>query len=112
MPQNCYVKVTNTLKNEFYDVGPFINSGNDQFYDSHSAINWIYKQVGLIKVNTPDANLTKHRWDYSRDELGNSADIKIEISDFIFEIFNLISQDSHNVINELLVENKIPPGFI
>ncbi|MDN0106256.1 hypothetical protein QVN76_05050 [Yersinia rochesterensis] len=112
MTQNCYVKVTNNSKNEFYDVGPFINSGSQLFSESECAINWIYKQIGLIKVEYPEANLVKHRWCYLKDDFtGPFADIKVEISDFTFEIFTLVDYKYHNVISELVDENHIPLGF-
>lgn len=112
MSKKCYVKVINNINNESYDVGPFIYSGNDSFSESESAIDWIYKQIGLIKVNNPDATLVKHRWNYKNDDfMGISADVKIEIDGFIFEIFELVDQRIQYVINESVEENNIPPGF-
>lgn len=101
MPTHCYVKVFDGNNGKGYDIGPFANSGNDLFSSNDSAINWIYKQIGLIKVNHPDTPLIKHKWLYMKDEfLDVSADVKVEIQNITFEIFNLISP-SHNVIDEL-----------
>lgn len=112
MTNNCYVKVNNKTKDESYDVGPFIESGNEKFSDSESAINWIYKQIGLIKVINPDAILIKHKWNYLKDDfMGPSADIKVEIAEFTFEIFSLKDPRNHDVISEEFEENNIPPGF-
>lgn len=103
MSQHCYVRVKDNIKNENYDVGPFSHSGNESFSESESAITWIYKQIGLIKIQTPDATLIKHRWNYTNEPfLGPKADVLIEIGDFNFEIINLVNYKYYNVLSELI----------
>lgn len=88
-----------------YDVGPFEVSGGLRFSDG--AIDWIYKQVGLLKSKFPDASLIKHRWNYI--EKGNGifgdeaiVDIKVEIAGFTFEIVPLKHPRYANVVSELI----------
>lgn len=101
MTTPCYVKVLNKNNDESYDVGPFDFSGNELASNAASAINWIYKQIGIIKTRNPESPLIKHTWSYVRDEfLGPKANIKIEIDNIIFEIFSLVAPDRHNVIDE------------
>lgn len=110
MTDNCYVRVTNNTKQEYYDIGPFSHSGNEPFSELESAINWVYRQIGLIKVQTPDAKLIKHRWNYDAETFfGSKADIYVEIGDFAFEIINLIDSKYYNVIEELFTQPDISP---
>jgi hypothetical protein len=99
-----YVHVTSSA-GESYDVGPFEVSGGLRFGDG--AIDWIYKQIGLIKTQHPDASLIKHRWNYSEKSgglFGESAivDIKVEIAGFFFEIHPLKTPKYAQVIDELI----------
>ncbi|VUF53814.1 hypothetical protein HYP22_gp42 [Escherichia phage ESSI2_ev015] len=106
MATNCYVRVLDNNTKRVYDVGPFINSGNEAFSGADSAINWIYKQIGLVKIQYPESTLIKHKWDYVKDDFyGPTADVKVEISNFIFEIFKLLPADTQNVINEQITDN-------
>lgn len=109
MTSKCYVKVCDENTHKTYDVGPFDYSGNEFFLQtSNSAINWIYKQIGIIKTQHPEAHLIKHKWTYIIDELcGAEAEVKVEIQNILFEIFILISPDTHNVTNEN-ISHKYP----
>ena len=101
MPTHCYVRVYNGNTEKTYDVGPFEYSGNEAAFHTASAINWIYKQIGIIKTIYPDSPLIKHKWSYIKDDfLGPKADVIVEINNIIFETFNLLSSDMHNVIDE------------
>ncbi|HBL7013942.1 hypothetical protein [Serratia marcescens] len=105
MSQHCYVRVNNNIKNETYDVGPFNYSGNESCFESDSAISWIYKQIGLIKIQNPEAVLIKHRWNYTNDSFwGVKADVLIEIDCFSFEIINLAYYKHHDVLSELITQ--------
>lgn len=111
--QSCYVKIINSKDNSSYDVGPFQNSGSLIFSENKTAIDWIYKQLGLIKTMQPDAMLIKHRWIYKQDDATRaSADIKVELGDFIFEIFNLESVDYKNVVCELIEDQNTMPSWV
>jgi len=112
MKMSCYVKVHNAKEQKIYDVGPFDYSGNQAFLEtSNSAINWIYKQIGIIKTHHPEAPLIKHKWSYTLDEfLGAEAEVKVEIHDISFEIFILTSPDTHNVANENM--NHAYPSWV
>jgi len=99
-----YVHVT-TEGCASYDVGPFDVSGGPRFSDG--AIDWIYKQIGLLKSKYPNAELIKHKWDYRNSGsgfLGEEAvvDINVEIAGFTFEIVPLKSPSSSRVIDELI----------
>ncbi|UNX69476.1 hypothetical protein [Klebsiella aerogenes] len=101
MAINSYVRVYNGNPDESYDVGPFGYGGNESAFHTPSAMNWIYKQIGIIKTKHPDSPLIKHRWSYIQDDfLGPKIDIKVEIHNIIFETFNLVSPEIHNVIDE------------
>ncbi|MDT7849435.1 hypothetical protein Q9292_07420 [Methylophilus sp. VKM B-3414] len=105
-----YVHVTSSA-GESYDVGPFEVSGALRFSDSDAAIDWIYKQIGLIKIQHPDASLIKHRWKYSQKSggiFGEDAvvDIKVEIAEFFFEIHPLKTPKYANVIDELIERDE------
>ena len=87
-----------------YSVGPF--EINDGFAESSKseAVNWIYKQIGIIKTIYPDSQLIKHRWDYGVDQsafvLERKVDIKVEILGYFFEVVSLKLPNSTNVIQE------------
>lgn len=101
MTTHCFVRVLDKNSDSIYDVGPFSHSGNEAFCKSESAINWIYKQIGIIKTQYPDSSLIKHNWSYIKDDFfGPKADVKVEIQNIVFETYNLLSPDTHNVINE------------
>lgn len=112
MSKNCYVRVTNSINQEVYDVGPFSYSGNEPFTESESAITWIYKQIGLIKIQAPEATLIKHRWNYTNEPFdGAKADILVEIGGFNFEIINLVDYKYHNVLSELVTKADSSADF-
>lgn len=102
MAQKCYVKVYDGNTQKTYDVGPFDYSGNQVYTPANnSAINWIYKQIGIVKTQHPEAHLIKHKWSYITDAfLDSEAEVKVEINNILFEIFILTSPDTKNVINE------------
>lgn len=101
MKNHCYIRVYDGNVNKIYDVGPFDYSGNEPFFQTESAINWIYKQIGLIKTKYPDSPLIKHKWCYVKDDFsGSKVDIRVEINNIMFETFNLLSPETHNVIDE------------
>jgi hypothetical protein len=96
-----------------YDVGPFEASGG-AFRMADSAIDWVYKQIGLLKSKYPDAILIKHRWNYKaegRGPFGDEAivDIRVEIAGFTFEIVPLRTPKYTNVIEEL-IEPRLADG--
>lgn len=97
-----YVHVS--VENEVgYDVGPFDISGGCRFSDG--AIDWIYKQIGILKSKFPESVLVKHRWNYKAKGagvFGNEAvvDIKVELAGFTFEIVPLKTPTHTNVIEE------------
>ena len=105
MSEKCFVKVSNNSNHTFYEVGPFEYSGNQIFNESNSAINWIYKQIGIIKTQSNDAELIKHKWNYNKNDFESTAEIKVEIGNFIFETVILIDPQYHNVINETFATN-------
>lgn len=99
-----YVQVS-TDDGSSYNVGPFDVSGGLRFSDG--AIDWIYKQIGLLKSKFPDASLIKHHWDYKEKEAGvfgdeAVVDVKVEIAGFTFEIIPLKHPKYTNVIEELI----------
>lgn len=106
---HSYVHVTSNT-GESYDVGPFEVSGGLRFSDG--AIDWVYKQIGLIKTHNPDASLIKHRWNYSEKTDGifggenTIVDIKVEIAGFFFETHPLKSQKYMQVIDELIERDQ------
>lgn len=101
MATPCYVRVCNGNTNESYDVGPFDYSGNDSAFHTPSAMNWIYKQIGIIQTKNPESPLIKHKWSYVKDDFfGPKADVKVEVNNITFEIFTLVQPDIHNVVEE------------
>jgi|GEM_PF-3927979 len=75
-----------------YDVGPFDVAGG--LRSSDGAIDWVYKQIGLLKSHFPEAILIKHRWNYKETGFTlladkTTVDIKVEIGGFTFEILPL-----------------------
>lgn len=84
-----------------YDVGPF-PEGIDPFKHGSAAIDWIYRQVGILKVNEPNESLIKHEWYYKERDSGFSnpeVRVKVEISGYLFEIHELQSPSFKNVID-------------
>ncbi|GEM_PF-3488494 len=101
MTSYCYVRVHNGNTNESYDVGPFDYSGNESAFHTPSAINWIYKQIGIIKTKNPESPLIKHKWTYVKDDFfGPKADVKVEVNNITFETYTLVPPDRHNVVAE------------
>jgi len=86
MAQKCYVKVYDGNTQNTYDVGPFDYSGNQVYIPTNnSAINWIYKQIGIVKTQHPEAPLIKHKWSYITDDfLDSEAHVKVEINNILF----------------------------
>ena len=106
-----YVHVTSS-NCESYDVGPFEVSGGLAF--DNGAIDWIYKQIGLIKIQHPEAVLIKHQWNYkekSNDIFGEEAvvEVNIEIAGFSFVIHQLKTAKYTQVIDELIERDKSKP---
>ena len=97
-----YVHVSENIETS-YDVGPFEVSGGRRF--SQGAIDWIYKQIGILKSKFPESVLIKHRWNYKEMGAGVFGDeavveIKVEIAWFSFEIVPLKHPGYANVIEE------------
>ena len=97
-----YVRVSENNESS-YDVGPFEVSGGLRF--SEGAIDWIYKQIGILKSKFPESVLIKHRWNYKEKGAGvfgdeAVVDIKVEIAGFSFEIVPLKHPSYANVIEE------------
>lgn len=104
-----YVHVSENGRDS-YDVGPFEVSGGRRFSDG--AIDWIYKQIGILKSKFPESILKKHRWNYkeeSSDIFGDEAvvDISVEIAGFSFEIVPLKNPHYANVIEEQIEPRPI-----
>lgn len=100
--KHFYVHVSGNNETS-YDVGPFENSGGIRF--SEGAIDWIYKQIGILKSKFPESVLIKHRWNYKAKGAGvfgeeAVVDIKVEIAGFSFEIVPLKNPSYANVIEE------------
>ncbi|WP_038051358.1 hypothetical protein [Thioalkalivibrio sp. ALJ1] len=96
-----YVEVNEPEGGEYY-VGPFGEAG-DSFSHGRAAIDWVYRQVGLLKVANPDAELVKHRWHYQESEHGfddPTVEIAVEIAGYRMEIKSLRPPAFCNVIEE------------
>ena len=96
-----YVQVSEPSGSK-YDVGPFAEAG-DSFSYGKAAIDWIYRQIGLLKTAHPDAELVKHKWHYRERDNGFSdpaVEIEIELAGFKLEIKALKPPSFQNVIEE------------
>ncbi|OOC49849.1 hypothetical protein B0684_04030 [Thioalkalivibrio versutus] len=85
-----YVQVQDPVGEEYY-VGPFAESGGG-FSVGRSAIDWVYKQVGVIMVADPNAELVKHRWHVKENENffdGPTVDVVVEIAGYCMEVKSL-----------------------
>ncbi len=71
-----YVHVSKNNEVSF-DVGPFEVSGGVRFCEG--AIDWIYKQIGILKSQFPDAVLIRHRWDYKEQGAGVFGDAAVVV---------------------------------
>lgn len=100
--KHFYVHVSES--NEFsYDVGPFEVSGGQRFCEG--AIDWVYKQIGILKSKFPESVLVKHRWNYKEQGAGvfgdeAVVDIKVELAGYSFEIVALKHPGCFNVVEE------------
>lgn len=90
-----------------YDVGPFEFSGGNRWSDG--AVDWLYKQIGLLKTKFIDASLVKHRWNYQEGDFLQVAtvDIKVEIAGYTFEILPLKNPKYADVVQED-IEPRVP----
>ena len=107
--KHFYVHVSENNETS-YDVGPFEVSGGLRF--SEGAIDWIYKQIGILKSKFPDSVLIKHRWNYKEKGAGvfgdeAVVDIKVEIAGFSLEIVPLKHPGYANVIEEQIEPRSI-----
>lgn len=101
-----YVKVNNPAGDEYY-VGPFEEAG-DSFSFGRAAIDWLYRQIGLLKTANPDAKLVKNKWHYQERASGFErpvVEVSVEIANFNFEIKELRPPAFTNVIQEV-IESK------
>ncbi len=72
-----------------FEVGPFDLAGG--LRGSGSAMDWLYRQLGLLMTHFPDARLIKHRWEYRESGFCLLADqtfvdVKLELAGFVFEL--------------------------
>lgn len=60
-----------------YIVGPFLTADE--------TVNWIYNQIGSIKLASPELNLVKHKWIHQEDEsrfYPSKLEVIIEIGEY------------------------------
>lgn len=107
-----YVKVNAPDGGEYY-VGPFEDAGDSFSYGS-AAIDWLYRQIGLLKTAYPDAKLVKHKWRYQEKAHGFDrpvVEVSVEIADFFFEIRELRAPSFTNVIQEVIESKSTEDQF-
>ena len=108
---NYYVHVTEASGGS-YDVGPFEESG-DGFTHGKAAIDWLYRQIGLIKTSFPKEELVKHKWHYkeAKDMFASPiVEIEVEIAGYKLSIKSLNHPAYKNVIDEV-IERKHQEEF-
>lgn len=97
-----YVHVTEPEGSE-YDIGPFDDVlgfiSNDD-----TAIEWIYKQIGMLKIVTDSSELIKHKWNYTRPESSFAdpiVEIDVEMCGYRLVVKTLNAPDN-NLVTESL----------
>lgn len=96
-----YVQVNEPDSSEYY-VGPF-EEGGDSFSHGRAAIDWVYRQVGLLKVAYPDAQLIKDKWHYQESAHGfedPTVEVALVIAGYRMEIKILHPPAFKNLIQE------------
>jgi len=87
-----------------YDVGPFEESGHGFTYGK-AAIDYLYRQIGLLKTAYPEDKLIKHMWHYkeAKDAFANPlVEIDVEIAKYRLSIKSLNPPAYKNVIDEII----------
>jgi hypothetical protein len=88
MSNRCYVHVS-TPSGEEYDVGPFDDVKRFIPGEETTAIDWIYKQIGMIVVADPDSRLIKHSWSCPEKESYRTepnCKVRLGIAGFTMEV--------------------------
>lgn len=107
-----YVKINKPDNSEHY-IGPF-KEEHDSFSYARPVIDWIYRQVGLLKIANPSAELIKHKWHYQEQNGGFDppiVEIALEVAGYHMEIKTLQPFDSYNIITEYIETKPTKKDF-
>jgi hypothetical protein len=97
--EHYFVKVTTA--EESYYAGPFAHAKAD-FANGDSAIDWIYRQIGILKAANPDSHLVKHAWEFIERDGGffdARPNIRVEVGSIVMEVLTLASPGYTNVLD-------------